>query len=545
MNFRITGMRRPCFSTLVFGWLLLLSSSQAAERWVYAPANYQVDKDADRVIALMTRAKAAGYTHFLITDSKLARVPTLPERYFKNVERVRTAAKETGIELVPALFGVGYSNDLLSNDPNLAEGLPVKDALFVVKDYIASHVPDPLVLLKDSAFQDRARWSFFDETLVSMDGYARSDATTQNARFAQKLKLQPFRHYHVSVELKTEGLRGGRPEIKLIAGSQQLNYTNLQTKPTQEWTTHHITFNSLGHSEVQIYFGVWGGHEGTLWWKNPQLEETGLVNVLRRPGAPLVVKMEDGRVLVEGKDYEPVRDPKLGMVPYAGEFEVWHEPPSITVKGIEDGVRLRVSFYHPHKVYEEQICACVSEPAFVDLLKRQAGDVTRVFPAQSYMMQHDEWRVMNWCGACQKRALTPGQVAADNVRVCTDLLRAVAPKSRVLVWSDMFDPHHNARDRYYLVNGDLTGSWDGLSKEVILVNWNSGKAAESLKFFAERGHKQLIAGYYDGPLDNTRKWLRTAKETKVEGIIGVMFTTWHHNYEQLEAFANMLGDEGF
>jgi hypothetical protein len=133
--------------------LLLLCSAAASaapkERWVYAPANYQVNEQADRIIALMKRAKAAGYTHFLITDSKFSRVPTLPQHYFANVARVRDAAEETGITLVPALFGVGYSNDLLSNDPNLAEGLPLKDALFVVKDSLAHHVPDPAVALED------------------------------------------------------------------------------------------------------------------------------------------------------------------------------------------------------------------------------------------------------------------------------------------------------------------------------------------------------------------------------------------------------------
>jgi hypothetical protein len=389
-------------------------------------------------------------------------------------------------------------------------------------------------------------WGVFDQSLVSQDGVVRSDATKLNARFSQKLKLQPFRQYHVSVEIKTQDFKGGRAEIKLITGNgQQLNYSYLHEQPTQKWTTHHITFNSLGNADVQLYFGVWGGHQGTISWRSPSLEEAGLVNVLRRPGAPFTVKIEGGRELKEGVDYEPVSDPKLGLVPYAGEFEIWHEPPSITVKDLTDGTRLRVSFYHPHKVYEEQICACVSEPAFVDLLRRQASDVHRLWSASNYMMSHDEWRVMNWCDACTQRQLTPGQIAADSVRTCTDILHRTAPGTRVLVWNDMFDPFHNARDRYFLVNGDLKGSWEGLSKDVIIVNWNSGKAAESLKFFAERGHQQLIAGYYDGPLDNTRKWLQTAKDTKVPGILGVMYTTWGNRYDELEAFAKMLSEEGF
>jgi len=540
---RCVGMN---FRAVASASFLLIGSAlaQTKERWVYAPSNYQVDAQADRIIALMKRAKACGYTHFLITDSKFSRVPTLPKRYFQNVERVKAEAKETGIELVPALFGVGYSNDLLSNDPNLAEGLPVNDALFVVKDFIASHVPDPLVMLKDGALANRKAWGFIDDNMFSEAGSLRSDATKQNARFSQKLKLQPFRQYHVLVRLKTQDFKGGRAEIKLIAAKgQQLNYTYLHEKPTQDFTQHDITFNSLENGEVTLYFGVWGGHQGTIWWREPAIEEVGLVNVLRRPGASLGVRIEDGRALAEGIDFEPVKDERLGTVPYAGEYEVWHEPPSITVRDLPDGTRLRVSFYHPHVVYEEQVCACVSEPTFMTLLKRQAGDVHRLWGAGSYMMSHDEWRVMGWCKACQSRHLTPGQIAADSVSTCTSLLRTTAPEARIFVWNDMFDPFHNARASYYLVNGDLAGSWEGLAKDTIIVNWNSSKAAESLKFFAERGHQQLIAGYYDGPLERTRKWLQVAKP--VPGVMGVMFTTWQSNYSQLEEFAKMLDAEGW
>jgi hypothetical protein len=107
----------------------------------------------------------------------------------------------------------------------------------------------------------------------------------------------------------------------------------------------------------------------------------------------------------------------------------------------------------------------------------------------------------------------------------------------------MFDPHHNARDSYYLARGSLQGSWEGLPKEVCIMNWNGQHAAESLRFFSDRGHPQIIAGYYDGPLENTRQWLRKAKG--ISGILGVMFTTWHSNYSELENFAKMLDEEGW
>lgn len=213
------------------------------------------------------------------------------------------------------------------------------------------------------------------------------------------------------------------------------------------------------------------------------------------------------------------------------------------MRGIADGTRLRVSYYHPHIINEGQVCACVSEAAFNALLQRQAADVHRLWGAPGYMMSHDEWRVLNWCAACQSRQLAPGQIAADNVRTCTGILHATAPGARVYVWSDMFDPHHNAKSNYYLVNGDLAGSWSGLAQDVTIMNWNSGHASESLKFFADRGHRQIIAAYYDAPLAHTRQWLEKAKG--VPGVQGVMFTTWKANYSELEAFAKMLDGAGF
>lgn len=99
----------------------------------------------------------------------------------------------------------------------------------------------------------------------------------------------------------------------------------------------------------------------------------------------------------------------------------------------------------------------------------------------------------------------------------------------------MFDPHHNAVNDYYLVNGDLAGSWKGLPKDAIIINWNSAKPRESLKFFAKRGHRQVLAGYYDGRADSIREWLAAGEN--LPGIEGAMYTTWRHHFGELEAFA--------
>jgi hypothetical protein len=149
-------------------------------------------------------------------------------------------------------------------------------------------------------------------------------------------------------------------------------------------------------------------------------------------------------------------------------------------------------------------------------------------------MSHDEIRVLNWCDACRRRHLDAGAILADNVKTCVQILREINPGGRIYVWSDMFDPHHNAHKDYYLVRGDLSGSWKGLDQEVIILNWNFDKRNESLKWFADRGQRQIIAGYYDAGVDQVRAWLDSAKGVK--GVLGVMYTTWQGNHEDLEQF---------
>ena len=115
------------------------------------------------------------------------------------------------------------------------------------------------------------------------------------------------------------------------------------------------------------------------------------------------------------------------------------------------------------------------------------------------------------------------------------IVREASPGARLCFWSDMFDPHHNAVKDFFLVQGDLTGSWKGLPKDAIIINWNSAKPRESLPFFAKRGHKQVLAGYYDSSADSIGGWLRAGEG--LDTITGAMYTTWRHDFSQLEAFA--------
>ena len=116
----------------------------------------------------------------------------------------------------------------------------------------------------------------------------------------------------------------------------------------------------------------------------------------------------------------------------------------------------------------------------------------------AFLMSHDELRVMSQCALCQSRHLTPGQLLAWNGHQATQIIREIRPDAQIRVWSDMFDPLHNAVEHYYAVNGTLKGSWKGLDPGIGIVNWNGGLMGKNCPFFANRGLQQILSGYYGG-----------------------------------------------
>jgi hypothetical protein len=148
---------------------------------------------------------------------------------------------------------------------------------------------------------------------------------------------------------------------------------------------------------------------------------------------------------------------------------------------------------------------------------------------------------MNWDQACQSRQLTPGQLLADNVRKCTEIIKKLRPDAKIWVWSDMFCPQENAVDEYYLVNGSLQGSWEGLTPEIGIANWANHLEGKNLKWFADRGHEQVLCGYYDGGGYAIDKW--RAAGHGLPGIVGAMYTTWVDNYRDMETWAKSAWGE--
>jgi hypothetical protein len=313
-----------------------------------------------------------------------------------------------------------------------------------------------------------------------------------------------------------------------------INVQTFHAQPTQDWKRCDLVFNSLDNRDGLLYLGSWSGKDGKLWWDDLRLEEIGLVNVLRRPGCPVTVRGEDGTLWEEGRDYEPIIDPQLHP------WRAFHDGPLIKLtpaSAIQDGARLRVSYYHPLIVYEDRLTSCISEPRIFEDWRQEVKQADERFHPAAFLMSHDEMRVMNQCALCQSKGLTPGELLAWNVRQAADLIRRARPDAEIWVWNDMFDPMHNAVDHYYAVNGTLAGSWKGLAKDIGIVNWHGALEGRNCKFFADLGLRQILSGYYDGDQDGAAiaKWRDNTKT--VPGIVGALYTTWEDKYDAMDAWA--------
>jgi hypothetical protein len=508
------------------------------KRWLFFWRDMSDPKEVERMIARFPEAKAGGYNGVAFSWN------VAPDK----ANNLKAAAATNGLDLVAIVMGG-------ARDRNYAEGVPVKDAVFIAQGGRAALVPDTRAQLLNGDFEEARGNHFQGWTMQDDEGvttFADHDVTHsgkislrmenieknqhQHCRVAQPIQLQTNRQYRISFWVKTEKLLPADAEIKVLAPDvqQSISFESFHVEGTQDWKHYDLVFNSLGHDKGLFYIGCWSGKTGKLWWDDLRIEEIGLVNVLRRPGCPVVVRGEDGAIYEEGRDYERVADSLLNP------WQAFHEPPPIKLtpsSRIRDGARLRVSYYHPIIVYEDRVNFCLSEPKVFADWEAEVKQANDLFHPSAYFMSHDEIRVMNQCALCESKHMTAGELLAWNVHQAAGIIRKIRPDAEIWVWSDMFDPMHNAVDHYYAANGTLAGSWKGLDKDIGIVNWNGGLKGKNCAFFANLGLRQILSGYYDSDDDGSgiAEWLANTKD--VPGIVGAMFTTWEDKYGPMQAWA--------
>jgi hypothetical protein len=533
-------------------------------RWLYLQTGLLPEAHMTDTMALLERIAAEGYTGVVFNDFKFMRWDSIPDIYRKHWQELHDTCQRLKLELVAAVMPMGYSNSLLSRDPNLAEGLPVRGASFIVRN--GSLVPDERIDFRNGSFEafhanTPDGWKFTDEpgsisfmdTTIHHEGHAslrmqdvaKFDPKHRHARVCQTLHLKPFHAYHVSVAVKTRDWIAEDTRVMVLGEQgQTLNFQTPLFERTQDWKTVDITFNTLDSSTVTLYLGTWAGESGTIWWDDVRIEPAGFMNVLRRQGAPLQLSSEDGTVLFqEGRDVESVCDPILGMDPWAGDYSSWHARPVVRLLPggtLKEGQRVRADYYHAAIIYDGQVPCCMSEPKVYEILTEHIKQVRDAVHPDGYMMMHDEIRIQGWDDSCRKQGGEPARILGNNVRHCVEIIKAADPGKPLFIWSDMFDPTHNARKSgaYYLVKGEgpWYGAWKDLPSDVTVVSWQMDPKTrrQSMEHFARIGHKQILAGYYDGDPKMIATWLKDAHG--IQGVDGVMYTTWQSNFKHTREF---------
>jgi hypothetical protein len=525
--------------------------------WLYL---YQSLHDAGSevpALALIDRAAAAGYTGVVLADSSLDVLGTgMIPGYEDRLAQVVAHAQQVGLHLTPQVFGFGHSRALLSIDPSFAEPQPVEGAPMAVSaDGRSLQLASSLAPLPDGGFEapqgDRfPGWdsqgqpgvrTFADATVAhSGAGSLRVAAGSGDGRVVKHLTVGPRRQLHVSFWVRTAGFSGTFDVLaRDTASGRQRSFQGPFALPTdQDWTRIDFAFDTMSSTQLDLVAGVRGTSQGTLWLDDVAIEETALVNLVRRDGAPLLLRTADGP-LIEGQDFDPISDPNVAP---QGVFKPWRTPLTVTLPAT---TRLRprqavmADYYAVQPVTSSrQVGACLSDPRLHDHLTTLSAALDASFPqGTAFFLNYDELRHLDTCALCQSRGLTGAQLLDAHVQESVQMLRSARPGAPLWIWSDLFDPQHNAVPSYWLSEGDLTGSANGLARDVTVVNWNLLKLDTSLRFFSGLGFSQLIAGYYDAPSAGDAARAEVASAKGVPGVRGLVFTTWHGNYQGLEEYA--------
>jgi len=521
--------------------------------WLFG---WGLQKEAD--LADMVKIMDDGARHGLngvVFGGRLDPLCKKDDAFFRRLDQLRAAGEERRMEFIPALFSVGYGGSLMAHDSNLAEGLPVADALFEVQGAEARFVPSGALKWANGDFEAFQRNRFggfnfhdqpgeisFADTQIKHSGRAsmRLENFTANphghARVMQEVKLRPRACYRLSLWVKTENLQpAGAFRLIALAGKRDLATRQFKIPSTTDWIKISTLFNSLDQTAVRVYAGLWGGQSGKIWLDDWQLEEAGPYNVLRRPGTPVTVRAETGgQVYEEGRDYAPLADHNRNL------YNVDRAPASLKIppgSRIAQGQKLRVSWYHPLVINDSQVTVCMGEPALYEIFEHEAKLLAEKVKPKRVFLNMDEVRMGGTCRACEGRDMA--QLIGECVTRQVRSLRRHLPGAQVYVWSDMFDPHHNARPEYYLVRGDYTGSWKHIPKDLVIAVWGGAPREKSLKFFADQGFQTLVACYYDADdLRDVQAWLDLA--SRAPNVRGFMYTPWQKKYALLPEFGDLL-----
>jgi len=140
-----------------------------------------------------------------------------------------------------------------------------------------------------------------------------------------------------------------------------------------------------------------------------------------------------------------------------------HQPHALTPtlrsgSGLVAGDTVKLDYYAVQPVYEEQYGASLTEPAWPPIRPTHQAAPQELRTRHGFMLGgYDEIR-HGYSTRRQGRRRSAGALLPSTSKSVRPRPGAGSDRS-ILTWSDMFDPNHNAKDKFYLWDGNLTGSW--------------------------------------------------------------------------------------
>ena len=502
---------RTALAALAFaGMSAGATAGKFEERWVFAMGNLREESMWPGLSNAVVQAAAQGMNGIL-WSAGMAEVDTWPAEQLARAEKMKSLCREYGLEIIPGLWPT--AGGVARYHPELGEATPAAGMRFVRRGAEARFVPESPIPL-DAMNGER----FAPKTVVEAKVSVKKDSV-----------------YRVSMKVRTDDFTGA-PRLSLRVFQQESWAESRAISPTrfkqsQDWTEVSLTVQSIIHDQLTVrLFSSTKGATGTFSVKDAQIERVAPTRVSAEFPAR-VVGASSGASFAEGRDFV--------VVPGRGKAG------AMTLKipegsAIAEGEELLVDVQIPVEVVHQSTPLCFTHPGREAYYRRSAEGVKRILNPRRWFLYCDEIRAGGLCPRCRASGKDMAHLVAEDVKLQCDAIRAVCPDAVIYSWSDMFDPMHNARERYFAMASSLLGIWDLLPKDLVISCWREERGEKSsVAFFDKLGFRTQAALYYDDDtLDITRRGLEAMRGAA--GCRGVMYTTWRKSYDMLPAFCDMV-----
>lgn len=577
------------------------------KRYVFFLRGWSTNQAAEENTQIMERAAKAGYNGLIFGNYGLSVMHKKPKTdpFLTRFAEFRAQAKKNGLTLCP---NYAYQTMLPHHSITASEAFPVRGTPFVVeKDGRAVVETDANLDIANGSFEEidgllPSGWKIAGlapGTQMMVDTCGRTgkrsvrfqDLPPQQANcgIKQTIAVKPLRAYEIRVWIKTKDFVNRDPSSPrfhpnpatvaqvAVYGNTWKHWVNMlnggqmwpkqgNVRPTQGWKEYRMVFGSVSNSSISIRIQPVGYHcapKGNIWFDDISIREVGLVETMMRSTTPVIVKdAVSGTVYQEGVDY--LLDAKTDYMA-VGKLSI---PAGSVIKA---GQRLLVDW----SILADQINrfpsgAWCNKQAFQYLIEDNLLLHELTGGLGAYHIATGEWRDAGWDPTCMDLYGTAGNYMAGATLGLEATCRLFNPKMDVYIKNDMYDPYQNAnldRRQYYLCNGPIYGSWNGISDSAIVMNWRPSAGAvgssenlqvKSFLFWAgldpevKITPKRQIVRFncQSGNLHGVDKGLANiaaAEALGMTGMVGCVYNTWDGRYpafEAMEELAQLCTDHG-